>query len=335
MTSSPSTAAFSSSSSISRRPAASEAAAISSMNSGMRGTLADHLDLGVVARPVGVPQQGGLLRADVEEVGEHGLVVGPADVQEAVCHGTAGLGVARVGEEGNRVGVLRADLHLALRVGDVLGDVVLGETVERRDREARRATPVADAARERLGQLALPEVQVPQPLPGRLVEVDAGPAESAQGSLQHARSACVEVVRLEGGQLGEDVVVEVEVGAEPPGLDLELLGRLDHGRVGVHGADQRRQCGHVAQRDGDVVPQLQDGGVAGWCLLECGHRTARGHQARAGPVADPVEPGPLVGGQGKRLQLRRLHARETSLAVHEHSHRRRGRTGRAHGPAAR
>ena len=176
-----------------------------------------------------------------------------------------------------------------------------------------------------------------------LVAVDPRAPEVAQGVLEHPAGAGLERRRVERGELGEDVGVEVQVGGERPRLDLEALGRLHHGGVGVHHAHQGADREHVGQRDAGVVPQLEDRLVAGRCVLERRHLGAgrRPGRCRARSVTQPSQsssPGRAaraVAGPVGSMLARLAPGHAPRLGPHEHPHRRRARRDRPDRPAAR
>ena len=204
----------------------------------------------------------GLLLAHLEQLGQHRVVVGPAHVEQAVQHGSARRGAGGVGQERHRVGIVGADRDQPVGAGRVLLDVVGRQPVEVGGVQRRRTPIVTDAPGEGLGELALAAVEPAQPFSGRLVTVDAGAPEGQQRVLEVAPRGGVEGVGVQRAELVVDGLVEVEVGAERLGLDVTAFGLLDHLGVGVHDGHQRADGEDVAQRDPNVVPQLQDRLVA-------------------------------------------------------------------------
>ena len=111
----------------------------------------------------------------------------------------------------------------------------------------------------------------------------------------------------------------------------------------MHHAHQGADGEDVAQRDPDVVPQLQDRGVPGGTSLSA----ATSPPASASPpvarsVTQASHPSGRVGrdrgwGRGCSMSatLAAAPAATTSLGAHEHPHRRRARPDRSHRPAAR
>ena len=107
----------------------------------------------------------------------------------------------------------------------------------------------------------------------------AGSRAGASSSTRRAGASRRSTSRAESR--AKTLGVEVEVGAERPGLALEGLGGLDTAGSGWTSDEQSGGRGDAVQRHGGVVPEVEHDGVAGGRLLEGGDPGGRRGEAGA------------------------------------------------------
>ena len=108
----------------------------------------------------------------------------------------AGLGVGAERHERDQVGVVGGDRDQAVVVGRVGGAVVVGEPGQPLGRDPDRADVVADVASEVLREPHRALAELAEPVAGRVVAVDTGPAEVAQRVLEDPARIGVEAPSL-------------------------------------------------------------------------------------------------------------------------------------------
>ncbi len=265
---------------------------------------ADHLDLGVVRRPVGVAECRGELTADLEKLVQDRVVGRPGPVLECRKQFRSQLPVVGEGPHRHEVGVLRGQDDQAVLTRGVRPEEVLRQPDQPGRVDPDRAHVVADAAAERLGEGGLALRQLSHPRAGLLVAVDGGPPEVAKDPLEQSGGARVEPGPVECRERVEDRTVLRDLDLQPVGLLLQPLGLLAHRLVRMDVGVERAQRGDAAQRRLEPVPGGEDlpcrGGVA---CSELGEPLAHLRQPVRATAGQPRQR-ELCVGQDERLDER-------------------------------
>ncbi|MFC6448500.1 hypothetical protein ACFP82_00095 [Cellulomonas gelida] len=226
-----------------------------SMSLADRRARADHLDLGVVGRPVRVAEQVRALLAQRQQLGQHRAVLRVRDAQVLAREGAAHGRVVRVGAHGDQVGVLGGQGDEALVVGGVRREEVLGEAGELLGAHADRPRALTDVAGELEPELGAALGQRAQAVALGGGPVDPRAAEVAQHVLVQALGVRVETRGVGRAERLPELAVEPALGREVLGGLGALLGALAERRRRVDLGEQVRRGGRLAERDVGRVPR--------------------------------------------------------------------------------
>ncbi|WP_455132593.1 hypothetical protein [Microbacterium aurum] len=144
---------------------------------------ADHARLGLVVGPVAVAEQTGPLRADGEEFGQNGVVLGPGEVVVGGDDRRAGGAVAGVLAHRHEVGVVGGEHDEAVVADGMRVEEVLRQPRERLGRHADLTAAVADVAGEGQAQLRVAVGELAHAFALGVGKIDAAAAEI----LEHLR----------------------------------------------------------------------------------------------------------------------------------------------------
>ena len=276
-----------------------------------RVTGLDHLDLGVVRRPAVVPEDRGELAAQGEELGEDLVVGGPALVGERQVDRDAGVAVVGELEHRDHVGVVQGQLDQSVVADRMAVDPVLREPVELLGADLDRGVVVADVAFEGLADLGEPLVDGADAVADLGLAIDARAPEVAEREVADPLGLVIESgdpsLGVVDHQQVVDLAVEGQIGLEPGGLDLGVLGLVADGLVRVDLLEQAAGREGVAEREGDLVPAVEQlGGSPGAVSLESRHQVAGLVQLVGGAGGQPGRPGVgpgIGGGHGQRREI--------------------------------